>query len=84
MGLSNEISKIKNKDKIKIAKLVQPNPYRKDSVGFIGELPKQFKIDKWIDRDSSFEQTYLEPMRRVLTAIGWSDVEQTSLDDFFG
>jgi len=70
-------------DKIKFIKLKEPNSLREDVISFISVLPKEFDLHKYIDYDSQFDKSFLEPLRFIVNAIDWSFERQSTLDDFF-
>lgn len=70
-------------DKILFANLKTGNPYGYDVIGFQSYLPKEFGLDKWIDYQSTFEKTFLEPLDLYVGAIGWNSTPQASVMSFF-
>jgi DNA polymerase elongation subunit (family B) len=70
-------------DKIKFVQLKEPNPLRENVISFIGTLPKEFDLHKYIDYDNQFDKSFLEPLRLIVNAIDWSFERQSTLDDFF-
>ena len=74
---------IKSGDKIRILPLKTPNPIREEVLGFSYILPKEFQIDRYVDKLAIFEKTFKEPMNRVMESIGWTADKKFSLDDFF-
>ena len=74
---------IKEGDKIKFLKLKEANPFRFDVISYITTLPVEFKLQEYIDYETQFEKTFLDPMRFILQAIGWSQEKKASLDAFF-
>ena len=70
-------------DKIKFIKLKEPNSLREDVISFISVLPKEFDLHKYIDYDSQFDKSFLEPLRFIVNAIDWSFERQSTLDEFF-
>ena len=84
LGLQNKFPYIQEGDKIKFIKLVAANPFKFDVISYITSLPKEFKLDQYIDRDIQFEKTFLDPMRFILQAIGWEHEPKASLEAFFG
>jgi DNA polymerase elongation subunit (family B) len=74
---------VKEGDKIKFVQLKEPNPLRENVISFIGVLPKEFDLHKYIDYDSQFDKSFLEPLRFIVNAIDWSFERQSTLDDFF-
>lgn len=76
---------IKNKTKIKYVYLKEPNPTMGKVVGFIDELPKEFDLDRFINKDLQFEKTFLSPMQSLLSlpGVNWQAEESASLFDLF-
>jgi len=74
---------VKEGDKIKFVQLKEPNPLRENVISFISVLPKEFDLHKYIDYDSQFDKSFLEPLRFIVNAIDWSFERQSTLDDFF-
>ena len=65
---------IQEGDKVKFIKLKQPNTLHQDVIAFIGVLPKEFDLHKYIDYDNQFDKSFLEPLRFIVNAIDWSFV----------
>ena len=74
---------IQEGDKVKFIQLKEPNPLRENVISFIGALPKEFDLHQYIDYDNQFDKSFLEPLRFIVNAIGWSFERQSTLDDFF-
>jgi len=74
---------IQEGDKVKFIKLKQPNTLHQDVIAFIGVLPKEFDLHKYIDYDNQFDKSFLEPLRLIVDAIDWSFEKQSTLDSFF-
>jgi DNA polymerase elongation subunit (family B) len=81
--LSNKYPFIQEGDKIKFLKLVDANPFKFDVISYITTLPKEFKLQQYIDYETQFEKTFLDPMRFVLQSIGWSQEKKANLEAFF-
>ena len=81
--LSNKYSLINNGEKIKFCYLKQPNPLRENVISFIQDFPVEFQLDKYIDYDLQFEKSFVEPLRTILDAIGWSVEKTVNLESFF-
>ena len=75
--------KIQEGDKIKFIKLKEPNTLHQDVISFIGVLPKEFDLHKYIDYDNQFDKSFLEPLRFIVKAIGWNFERHSTLDSFF-
>lgn len=82
-GLQNKYPYIQEGDKIKFIKLLQANPFKFDVISYITKLPKEFKLQEYIDYEIQFEKTFLDPMRFILNSIGWEHEKKASLEAFF-
>ena len=81
--LTNKYSLIGNGEKIKFVYLKKPNIIQENIISFIQDFPRELNIDKYVDYDLQFEKAFLEPLKSILDAIGWSVEKTTSLDLFF-
>jgi DNA polymerase elongation subunit (family B) len=75
---------IQEGDKIKFLKLKEANPFKFDVISYISTLPTEFKLKQYVDYETQFEKTFLDPMRFILNAIGWEHEPKASLEAFFG
>mgnify|MGYP000297081569 FL=1 len=80
----NKYEAIKDGEKIKYIHLNPRNPLREDVIGFYTILPPEFGLHQFIDNDTQFEKSFLDPAKIILDAIGWKAEETASLEDFFG
>jgi len=87
IGIDKQYAAIKENDKMKFVFVKVPNPYGmagKDAVmGFINSPPKEFNLEKYIDRKKQFEKTFGEPLDNILQAINWKLNAEVSLESFF-
>ena len=81
--LTYKYETIKEGDKIKFLQLKEPNPIREKVIAFPTKLPTEFKLHPYIDYDSQFDKSFLEPLRFIVKAIGWNFEKQATLDMFF-
>jgi DNA polymerase elongation subunit (family B) len=81
--LDNKYSLINNGEKIKFLYLKKPNIIQENVISFIQDFPTELGLDKYIDYDLQFEKSFVEPLKSVLDAIGWSVEKSISLEDFF-
>jgi len=82
--LTKKYQSIREGEKIKFAYLKEPNPLQENIISVSTHLPKEFKLEKYIDYDLQFDKAFLQPIKNILDVIGWKTEEQGSLEDFFG
>ncbi len=70
-------------EKMKFIYLKTPNPIHEGVIGFPITMPKEFDLQKYIDYDTQFKKTFLEPLRAITDAVGWSPEERNSLESLF-
>lgn len=83
LKLTNKYPFILEGEKIKFVYLKTPNPIGENVIAYFQELPKEFKIDSYIDYDMQFEKSFLEPLKSVLNCIDWIFEKRGSLESFF-
>lgn len=83
-GLRDKYELIGNGDKIKFCYLKQPNPYGSNVIAAPDNLPKEFGLDDFLDRDTQFEKSFLQPIENITRCIGWEAEKRSTLNDFFG
>jgi DNA polymerase elongation subunit (family B) len=83
LGLDKQYEMIKNGEKIKFTYLKLPNPIKENVVSYPVMLPKELNLHKYIDYDTQFEKSFLEPIRVILDAVGWEVEKTVTLEDFF-
>ncbi len=85
--LTRKYTLIQNGDKIKYLELRQPNPLGCNVISFPSKLPKELDILKYVDYDSQYEKSFIDPLSFITNNIGWkidrSFGTQTTLEDFF-
>ena len=81
--LTGKYSLIQNGEKIKFCYLKKPNPIHENVISFIQDFPKEFDLHRYVDYDTQFEKGFLEPLKIILNAIGWSSEKKMTLDSFF-
>jgi len=82
-NLTKKYPKIQEGEKIKFSYLLMPNPFKDTVISYPARLPKEFDINRYIDYDTQFEKTFLEPIKVILDCMNWSTEQQSTLEDFF-
>lgn len=82
-NLEKKYQLIQEGDKIKFLYLREPNTLGTHVISFLGELPTEFRVHQYVDYDTMFEKTFIEPLNSLLECIGWQLKEQASLDGLF-
>jgi DNA polymerase elongation subunit (family B) len=70
LGLG-EKEPIHDGDKIKYLYLNVPNPTGDKVISFKDELPKEFGLEEYIDRDLQFTKAFVEPIDSIASLVGW-------------
>jgi len=83
LKLTGKYEQIQSGNKMKFLYLKMPNPIMENVIGFITVLPKEFEITQYIDYDTQFEKTFLDPIKIILDAMGWNAEKQNNLENFF-
>jgi hypothetical protein len=83
-NLTNKYPHIKEGEKLKFTYLKTPNPIKDTVISFPTRMPKEFEIQEFIDYDTQFSKTFLEPIGLILNSIGWKAEKQSTLESFFG
>lgn len=84
LKLKNKYPLIQNGEKIKYCFLKEPNEIRSNVISFPqGGIPDEFDLARYVDYDTQFEKSFLDPLKIILEAIGWRAEKTASLEDFF-
>jgi len=81
--LTKKYELIQNANRIKFCYMKMPNPIHENVIAFPEVLPPELKLDHYIDYDLQFDKTFVEPLKLILDAIGWTPEPVASLDEFF-
>ena len=82
-GLNKKYAPIQNGDKIKFCYLKNPNPTRENVISFIQDFPKELDLERYVDYEMQFNKAFLDPLKVILDAIGWSVEKKITLESFF-
>jgi len=74
---------IQEGEKIKFVYLKDPNPAGDKVISVLNSLPSEFELEKYIDYDTQFSKSFVEPLKGVLDVIGWDTEHRSSLEGFF-
>ena len=83
LKLDKKYEAITNGQKIKYSYLKMPNPIACNVIASPGSLPAEFNLDKYLDRATQFEKSYLEPIKTIVEAIGWKAEKTYTLEDLW-
>ena len=83
-SLTKKYQLIQEGDKIKFLYLREPNPIGSHVISLSGELPAELNLNIYVDYDTMFEKSFLEPLKSLLSCINWQVKEQASLEGLFG
>ena len=82
--LDKKYEVIQEGEKIKFLYLKEPNHIRENCIAFIGKIPKELDLDRYIDYNTMFEKSFLEPIKQIIEGLGWKTEETATLEDLFG
>ena len=82
--LNAKYQMIQTGEKLKYIYLKEPNHIQSNIISFpAGGIPEEFDLQQYIDYDTQFDKSFLEPLKIILDAIGWKTEHTSSLEDFF-
>lgn len=82
-NLLKRYQRISEGDKIRFAYLKMPNPSHDTVISVPDMLPRQLGLQDYIDYDTQFEKSFIDPLSNILKAIGWKSEESVNIEDFF-
>ena len=89
LGLDKRHRKIIDGDKIKFVHLIKPNPLggvagQDQVVAFPNDLPKEFELQEFVDYETHFQKSFLDPLKNILEKIDWKTEHVNTLEGLFG
>ena len=82
--LTKKYETVTNGSRIFFTYMRMPNPIQENVIAFPDVLPEEFKLNNYIDYDLQFNKTFVEPLKLILDAVGWTPEPVATLDEFFG
>ena len=82
-NLTKKYPTIQEGEKLKFTYLKLPNPINDMVISYPGRLPPEFGLEKYIDYDTQFDKSYLEPIKVILDCMKWQVTKSNNLEDFF-
>jgi DNA polymerase elongation subunit (family B) len=81
--LTHKYQSITSGEKIKFAYLKNPNPAQDYVISCPNGLPKELKMETYIDYAVQFEKGYLSPIESITNTMGWQAEKRATLEDWF-
>lgn len=82
-NLDKKYELIQEGEKIKFLYLKEPNTIRENCIAFLGTMPKELDIHKYIDYKMMFQKAFLDPLNMIVDGLGWSTEKKATLEDLF-
>ena len=82
-GLDQRYPMIQEGEKIRFLYLREPNHIKENCIGFVGELPEELLLTSFVDYDTMWEKSFIEPLNGIIQGLGWTTKPQASLADLF-
>ena len=70
---------IRSGSKLKFLYLKRNNPTGFNVVGFIDDLPREFGLDPWIDKNLQFEKALATPIESFTSLVNWNVTKRATL-----
>jgi hypothetical protein len=83
LNLTKKYPLIQEGEKIKFTYLKMPNTFKDSVVSFPSRFPSEFNLQQYIDYDTQFDKTFLEPIKVILDCMKWKTEKTSSIEDFF-
>lgn len=83
LGISDIVPYVGEGDKVKFTYLKMPNISKQNVIAFIGTMPTEFNLQQYVDYDTMWQKTFIDPLTSMLNAVNWQLEETLTLDDFF-
>jgi len=77
--LGGKYRKIRNGDKVKLIQIKPANPTFNSMIAFHDELPPEFDMDRFVDKKTHYQKTFLDPVESLLDIVGWHSTKTNTL-----
>lgn len=81
--LTKKYEMIKEGEKIKFVYLKEPNSIQSNIISFTNVIPSEFELAQYIDYETQYQKSFVEPLKIILDSIGWKTEHVSSLSAFF-
>lgn len=81
--LTKKYPLIKEGEKIRFIQLKEPNIIQSDIISFPQQLPPEFGLHEYIDYQTQFQKSFVDPLKIITNSIDWKTEHTSSLEDFF-
>lgn len=78
-----EMEQIQEGGRVKFVYLKEPNTLRENVIGFTEKIPKEFNLIRYVDYDTMFSKSFIEPLKKLTEAVGWNYKEVATLEGLF-
>lgn len=80
--LSNQLRLIQSGDKIRFCYMKLPNPFKENIFTCPDNLPEILQLDEYIDYDTQFEKSFIEPLNHLTKAVGMHITDDIDISQF--
>ena len=80
-NLLNDYNIINAGDKILFLYMKLPNTIKQNVFSFVGEMPHELNLERYVDYELQFTKTFLDPLVNIAEIIGWKTEESNDIRD---
>ena len=82
-NLTGKYHEVKDGDKIKFLYLKSPNPIHEKVISFPSKIPDELNLSLFVDYDLQFDKTFGDPLKNILSVLGWNIEKIDTLEMLF-
>lgn len=82
-NLTGKYHEVKDGDKIKFLYLKSPNPIHEKVISFPSKIPDELNLSLFVDYDLQFDKTFGDPLKNILSVLGWNIEKIDTLERLF-